>query len=45
MKLRSAALLALLCMIALLLAGCGYWVVEDRPITIGSVSAQERAPE
>lgn len=34
-------LLALLILLAVLLSGCGYWVVEERPVQIGSAIAQE----
>lgn len=37
MKIRLAALL---CLIALLLSGCGYWVVEDAPVQVGSAAVQ-----
>lgn len=33
MRLR---LLALLCVLALLLGGCGYWIVEAAPEQVGS---------
>ena len=29
------SLLALLVLLALLLGGCGYWAVEEAPITVG----------
>ena len=32
MKIR----LALLCALCMLLTGCGYWVVEEAPIQVGS---------
>ena len=39
MKIRLAALI---CLIALLLSGCGYWVVEDAPVQVGSSVIQEK---
>lgn len=36
-------LFALLILLAVLLSGCGYWVVEERPVQIGSAVAQENA--
>lgn len=33
MKLRLALLL---CVLSLLLTGCGYWLVEDAPIQVGN---------
>ena len=32
MKIR----LALLCVLCTLLTGCGYWIVEDAPVQVGS---------
>lgn len=33
MKIRLALLL---CMLCLLLTACGYWIVEDAPVQVGS---------
>jgi len=33
MKIR---LVLLVCVLSLLLTGCGYWVVEDAPVQVGS---------
>lgn len=38
MRIRWIALLLLL---AALLSGCGYWVVEENPVQIGSPTVQE----
>ena len=40
MRLRLALLLAAM---AVLLTGCGYWVVEESPVQIGSAVLQENA--
>ena len=41
MRFRLALLLAAL---AVLLTGCGYWVVEDAPVQVGAPAAQSTLP-
>ena len=41
MKIRLALLL---CALMLLLAGCGYWVVEDEPVQVGALAIQTTLP-
>ena len=40
MKIRLAILIGL---IAVMLTACGYWVVEESPVKIGSAALQENA--
>lgn len=39
MKIRLAALI---CMIALLLSGCAYFLVEEAPVQVGSAVIREK---
>lgn len=39
MKIRLAALI---CLIALLLSGCAYFLVEEAPVQVGSAVVQEK---
>ena len=41
MKIRLAMLLAA---IALLMCSCGYWVVEEKPVQVGSAMVQPESP-
>ena len=40
MKIRLALLL---CMLCLLLTACGYWIVEDAPVQVGSAVVRTTA--
>lgn len=41
MKLR---LFCLLCILSILLTGCGYWLVEEAPVQVGSAIVQTAPP-